>query len=219
MQEGVGSAAERQRKRNEELEGRVEGLAGEVKAVAGEVETLGKEVRRRLSAIEGAVTALGRDDPQGTGAGHAGAGPQPERSNAAEAGAARAGRKPPSKPSMRREYPDLATREPAPDDEEIFGEAWPLIVEWRELKDAHPNDGRGLDWLTAQERVLELELALAGRARDDAAAGEAAAAGPRPERADQLAQDRALRHAESAGDKAELLRKVRRVVTLGLWRR
>ena len=30
LQEGVGSAAERQRKRNEELEGRVEGLAGEV---------------------------------------------------------------------------------------------------------------------------------------------------------------------------------------------
>ena len=55
LQEGVGSAAERQRKRNEELEGRVEGLAGEVKGVAGEVETLGKEVRRRLSGIEGAV--------------------------------------------------------------------------------------------------------------------------------------------------------------------
>ena len=30
LQEGVGSAAERQRTRNEELEGRVEGLAGEV---------------------------------------------------------------------------------------------------------------------------------------------------------------------------------------------
>ena len=155
LQEGVGSAAERQRKRNEELEGRVEGLAGEVKGVAGEVEALGKEVRRRLSGIEGAVTALGRDDPQGTGAGHAGAGPQPEGSGDTQAGAARAGRKPPSKPSMRREYPDLATREPAPDDEEIFGEAWPLIVEWRGLKDAHPNEGRGLDWLTAQERVLE----------------------------------------------------------------
>ena len=80
LQEGVGSAAERQRKRNEELEGRVEGLAGEVKGVAGEVEALGKEVRRRLSGIEGAVAALGRDDPQGTGAGHAGAGPQPEGS-------------------------------------------------------------------------------------------------------------------------------------------
>ena len=34
----------------------------------------------------------------------------------------------------RLKYPDLATREPAPDDEEIFGEAWPLIVEWREAR-------------------------------------------------------------------------------------
>ena len=58
------------------------------------------------AGIEGAVAALGRDAPQGTGAGHAGAGPQPEGSNAAEAGSARTGRKPPSKPSMRREYPD-----------------------------------------------------------------------------------------------------------------
>ena len=218
LQEGVGSAAERQRKRNEELEGRVEGLAGEVKAVAGEVETLGKEVRRRLSAIEGAVTALGRDDPQGTGAGHAGAGPQPERSNAAEAGAARAGRKPPSKPSMRREYPDLATREPAPDDEEIFGEAWPLIVEWRELKDAHPNDGRGLDWLTAQERVLELELALLEEHGMTLPPEKQPLRGL--DRSGQTSWRRtALYDTRRARATSELLRKVRRVVTLGLWRR
>ena len=61
---------------------------------------------------------------------------------------------------MRREYPDLATREAADDDDEIFGEAWPLVVEWRALKDAHPNEGNGLDWLTAQERLLVVELAL-----------------------------------------------------------
>ena len=217
MQEGVGSAAERQRKRNEELEGRVEGLAGEVKAVAGEVETLGKEVRRRLSGIEGAVAALGRDDPQGTGAGHAGAGPQPERSNAAEAGAARAGRKPPSKPSMRREYPDLATREPAPDDEEIFGEAWPLIVEWRGLKDGHPNEGRGLDWLTAQERVLELELALLEEHGMTLPPEKQPLRGL--DRSGQTSWRRtALYDTRRARRKAELLRRVRCVVTLGLWR-
>ena len=48
LQEGVGSAAARQRERNDRLESRVEGLAGEVKGVAGEIEALGKEVRRRL---------------------------------------------------------------------------------------------------------------------------------------------------------------------------
>ena len=115
LQEGVGSAAERQRRRNEQLEGRVEALE------KGHDE-LGKEARRRLAAIEGAVAALRRDGPQGTGAGHAGAGPSQQGSDEAQAGASGRGRKPPSKPSMRREYPDLATREPAPDDEEIFGE-------------------------------------------------------------------------------------------------
>ena len=39
----------------------------------------------------------------------------------------------------------------------------------------------------------------AGRARDDAAPGDVPAAGLRAGRADRLAQDRALRHAESAG--------------------
>ena len=218
LQEGVGSAAERQRKRNEELEGRVEGLAGEVKGVAGEVEALGKEVRRRLSGIEGAVAALGRDDPQGTGAGHAGAGPQPEGSGAAQAGAARAGRKPPSKPSMRREYADLATREPAPDDEEIFGEAWPLIVEWRGLKDAHPNEGRGLEWLTAQERLLELELALLEEHGMTLPPEKQPLRGL--DRSGQTSWRRtALYDTRRARAKSELMRRVRRVVTLGLWRR
>ena len=67
LQEGVGSAAERQQERNEELEGRVEGLAGEVKGVAGEIEALGKELRRRMAAVEGEIGALKRSDAQGTG--------------------------------------------------------------------------------------------------------------------------------------------------------
>ena len=148
LQEGVGSAAERQRRRNEELEGRL-------RAVEEGHDELGKEVRRRLSGIEGEVAALRRDGPQGTGAGHAGAGPQQ-----ADSGAPGQGRKPPTKPSMRREYPDLATLEPADDDEEIFGDAWPLIVEWRAIRESHPNDGGGLDWLTGHVRLLEVELAL-----------------------------------------------------------
>ena len=112
---------------------------------------------------------------------------------------------------MRREYPDLATREPASDDEAIFGEAWPLIVEWRGLKDAHPNEGKGLDWLAAQERVLELELELLEEHGMTLPPEKQPLRGPRPERADQLAQDRALRHAESAGEKrASAQGKVRR---------
>ena len=43
---------------------------------------------------------------------------------------------------MRREFPDLVTLEPADDDEDVFGDVWPLIVEWRELKATHPNEGQ-----------------------------------------------------------------------------
>ena len=103
LQEGVGSAAARQRERNDRLESRV---------------------------------------------------------SRSESGASDAGRKPSSTTRERREYPDLVTLEPAPEDEEVFGDAWPLIVEWRGLKDAHPNDGRGLAWLAEEERLRVVELAL-----------------------------------------------------------
>ena len=52
------------------------------------------------------------------------------------------------------------TIEPADDDADVFGNAWPLVVEWRELKAAHPNRGRGLEWLATEERLLTVELAL-----------------------------------------------------------
>ena len=194
-------------------------MAGEVKGVAGEVETLGKEARRRLSAIEGEVAALRREGPQGTGAGHAGAGPSRQGYGETEAGASGQGRKPPSKPSMRREHPDLATREPAPDDDEVFGEAWPLIVEWRGLKDAHPNDGKGLangwrpgsgcwwwNWRCLEEHGMTLP----------------------PEKQPLRGLDRsgqtnwrrtALYDTRRALKQQELRRWARRVLTLGLWRR
>ena len=117
--------------------------------------TLGKELRRRMAAVQGQIGALKRSDAQGTGAGHAGAGP-----SRSESGASDAGRIPTSKPRVRWEYPDLVTLEPADDDDEVFGEAGPMIVEWRELKASHPNEGKGLDWLRTEEHFLALELAL-----------------------------------------------------------
>ncbi len=218
LQEGVGSAAERQRQRNEQLEERVEGVAADVKGVAGEVEALGKEARRRLSAIEGEVAALRREGTQGTGAGHAGAGPSRQDSGETEGGGPGHGRKPPSKPSMRREHPDLATREPADDDEEIFGEAWPLLIEWRELKDAHPNDGKGLEWLAARERLLVVELALL----------EERGMTLPPEKQPLRGLDRsgqvnwrrtALYDTRRALKRQKQLRWARSVLTMGLWRR
>ena len=60
LQEGVGSAAERQRRRNEELEGRL-------RAVEEGHDELGKEVRRRLSGIEREVRPCVGTDPRGPG--------------------------------------------------------------------------------------------------------------------------------------------------------
>ena len=218
LQEGVGSAAARQRERNDRLEERVESLERGHEALEKGHDELGKELRRRAAAVEGGVEAQRRDAAQGTGAGHAGAGPSRQGSAESEGGASGQGRKPPSKPSMRREHPDLATREPAPDDEEIFGDAWPLIVEWRELKDGRPNDGKGLAWLAARERLLVVELALL----------EEHGMTLPPEKQPLRGLDRsgqtnwrrtALYDTRRARKQQELRRWARRVLTFGLWRR
>ena len=160
LQEGVGSAAARQRERNDRLENRVEALEKGHGALAKGYDALGKEVPGRVAAVEGRVEALRRDGAQGTGAGVTGPGPSQAEADGSERGAPGMGRKPPPRPRLRREYPDLVTLEPAPDDEEAFGAVWPMIVEWRGLRATHPNDGKGLDWLRTEERFLALELAL-----------------------------------------------------------
>ncbi len=198
LQEGVGSAAARQRERNDRLENRVEALEKGHEALEKGYDSLGKEVRRCVAAVEGQVEALRRDGAQGTGAGHAGAGPSQAETDGSERSAPGMGRKPPPRPRVRREYPDLVTREPAEDDEEVFGDAWPLIVEWRELKDAHPNEGKGPGLAAHREKVPGGGGGPARRPRHDASPGAVSAEGFRPQRAGQLAADGALRHAESA---------------------
>ena len=59
-----------------------------------------------------------------------------------------------------RRFPDLATVESADDDEEVFGKAWSVVSEWRELWDGHPARGRGLGWVSTRARILELEVAM-----------------------------------------------------------
>ena len=149
LQEGVGSAAARQRERNDRLEERL-------RVLEQDHEVLGKEARRRLAAVEGQVGGLRGNDAQGAGVG----GEEQADSGRRNVDPVGAATNPPARPVQRREYPDLATLEPADDDAEVFGGAWPLIVEWRELKDIHPNKSRGLEWLKDEQRLLELELAL-----------------------------------------------------------
>ena len=204
--EGGGSPAAEQRERNDALE-------GQLKEVEGRVEALGKDMHRGLAAVQGEVKALRGERAQETrklAQAEAGGG---ARGVAAEAGGAVG--KPKGRTSLRREYPELVTLEPADDDEQVFGPAWPLIVEWRGLKDSHPNRGKGLSWLVTEERFLSVELALLEEH------GMTLPPETYPlkgfDRNGQLNWRRtALYDTRRARAKRELLR---RVLTLGLWRR
>ena len=183
LQEGAGSAAARQRKRSDALERRVEalekGLHEGLDAVRDGIEKLREDEARRWESLERRLAR--REAPrESTGSadvlGVAARGPEktPAATRPAEAGV------------PKRLYPELVTKEPAPDDEEVYGEAWPLIEEWRRLWKTHSAGGRGLAWLEVEERVRELEVACWTRA--DAAAGDDAPDGPVAELAVELAQ-------------------------------
>ncbi len=60
----------------------------------------------------------------------------------------------------RRQYPELVTSEAQPDDEQVYGAAWPLVDEWRRLWSEHKRPGKGLAWLKREVRILELEVAM-----------------------------------------------------------
>ena len=162
--EGGGSPAREQRQRNDELAGRVEKLEEQVKVVAedsgqgvaavqavqGEVQALRKEHGQALQHVDSRLAQVERGEGGGGVSGSGG----PAQSV------------PPGKSSIttrslpRRDFPELATLEPAADDEDVFGDAWPLVQEWRELRKTHPDRGKGLDWLRDEERLMSVELAL-----------------------------------------------------------
>ena len=154
LQSGVGSAAAEQRDRNDRLADRLEDLEGGF-------EELGKEIRENNRASEDRDRAIREEMAQGFRQRER---EQAERRTAGDAGdeakANDAGPQPKRRATLRREYPDLVTLEPAEDDEDVFGEVWPLIVDWRELKAVHPDAGKSLSWLRTEERFLALELTL-----------------------------------------------------------
>ena len=123
----------------------------------------------------------------------------------------------PSKPvSPRRTAPELVTEDPADGDAQVYGEAWPLVEEWRRLRTGHPSQGRTLSWLTTEERLLTLELVMMEQ--------HGLTLPPEKEplrgfgRRDQIAWRReALHDTGKALARIRLLRWVRRVLTLGLW--
>ena len=62
--------------------------------------------------------------------------------------------------SPARAHPELVTVEALPDDGEVFGEALPVVAEWRRAVRAVENPPHTLAWLGATERLLRLEVQL-----------------------------------------------------------
>ena len=125
----------------------------EVAKLRERMDALEKELRDGLGEIRAAVS--GRPGDEGIEDGD-GAGRSEETGAAPPVVGLR-----PKKPSRERQFdPEVVTVDPAEDDAEVYGPAWPLVEEWRRLRVDHPNRGKSLSWLTTEERLLVLELAM-----------------------------------------------------------
>ena len=192
LQEGIGSAADRQRERNDGLEKRLE-------ALEGVVEAQGKEMRVGRRALEDAMRA-GREEqaralreletrlaqPRTDGAAQGRCHSAQARPAQAE-GRAQAGVPRPGDPRARRGRRG-GVRRRLDADRRVAG-----------AEGRAPQPGRGSLVAGDPGAAADGGAGAAGRARDDAAPGDVPAAGLRTGRADRMAKDRALRHAESAG--------------------
>ena len=108
--------------------------------------------------------------------------------------------------------------EPQPGDEEVYGSAWPLVEEWRRLRGEHPALGCGLHWLVDERRLRELEITLIG--------DHELTMPPDTDPWDSLGRrtqvhwrTRTLERVRRERVRAQVRRWLRRVLTLGLWRK
>ena len=153
--EGGGSAAATQRHRLGMLEDGLQELAGALReglaALRKDGEQAREEQARALAALEAA----------GSAAAPAPAPPPSSQSagNGRVSGPATAGTPPVQRPQ--RKYPDLVTDEAEPGEELVYGEAaTAVIVRWREARDAFSQAKDALDVLNARQRRVELEIEL-----------------------------------------------------------
>ena len=117
-----------------------------------------KELEGRISLVEGDPGSVAAEKPsdgvfersQGEGA------PEAVTDGSSQPSGS------PARRMFRTTQPSVITMNPQPGDEEVFGEAWTLVDEWRGLRESHPTEGKGLAWLADEERLRELEIALVG---------------------------------------------------------
>ena len=202
-------------------------LRERVGALEEGVDALAKEMRDGLEEVRAAVTGVkagDREDGQtqdgANGRVHGQAGGHGERAGRSETRAAPpvAGLGPKRPFAARRLDPEIVTEEPADDDTEVYGAAWPLVEEWRRLRVDHPRQGKSLSWLVTEKRLLTLELAML----DDHELTLPPEKQPLRgfgRKGQTNWRRKALYDTRVALRKRELLRWVRRVLTLWLWRK
>ena len=183
----------------------------------GGMESLAKELRDGLDEIRAAVAGQADGRTETVGRTQAqdkdGAGRSETRAAPPVAGL---GSKKPFR--ERRLDPEIVTVEPDDDDPEVFGDAWPLVEEWRGLRAGHPRRGGSLSWLVTEERLLMLELAMLEE-RGLTLPPEKQPLRGFGRRGQTSWRWKALGDTRVALRKRKLLRWVRRVCTLGLWRK
>ena len=206
---GGGSAAAQQRERvealekglaslDEELRGGLEALVGEVKALREEHARAMRHVERRLVALEAGRNGMEEEASVG---GDREAGPERRYVPA-------------------RAYPQLVTLEAEPDEERVYGDATPVIVEWRKAK-AEFSDllktGTALAQAEAKMRMLRLEIAIIEK--HELTLPPASYPWNWESRRQQVRRrEQSLGSAEVHRNRALLRLWLRRILTVGLWR-
>ena len=118
----------------------------------------------------------------------------------------------------RRSDPEVVTEQPAEDDEEVYGKAWPLVEEWRRLRVGHTTEGRTLSWLVNEERLLVLELAMLEE-HGLTLPPETQALRGFGRKGQTTHRWKSLDDTRVRLRRRRLLRWARRILTLGLWRK
>ena len=140
---------------------RVEALAGELHGaldrvgpvVAQEVGALREE---QAEAVRGLERRLAHIEAQRQGGAGADGGPK----TTPTAGASEPQRERARRRVYRTTHPKVVTAEPEDGEEEVYGDAEPLVIEWRRARDAHRMARGRLARAETGERELELAIAL-----------------------------------------------------------
>jgi len=191
---------------------RIEALEHVVSELEEALTALGEELRGEIGALRG----KGSHGAAKAGERWSGLDALRRRAMAAAAHTERTGGPRGRRTVERMLDPRVVTRDYAPGDEEVYAEAWPLVDEWRALE-LRRDAGTKLDRARARERIMELEIALV----DECGLTLPPATSPMhpSERETHLGwRRRELDYLRRERAKQEMLQRVRRVLTFGVWR-